>query len=59
LIEENKKEKLNTIQGYTYYKYYMKMNFFILKNKVHLFKRKKLIDESKKISSKNKYIQNY
>ena len=37
----------------------MKMNFFILKNKVHLFKRKKLIDESKKISSKNKYIQNY
>jgi len=32
----------NIIQDYTYYKYYLKIKFFIFKNKVHPYKKKKL-----------------
>ena len=34
----------NIIQDYTYYKYYLKIKFFIFKNKVHPYK-KKIMDE--------------
>jgi hypothetical protein len=34
------------MQGRTYKKYYLKINVFILKNKIHLYKtKKKIIDE--------------
>jgi hypothetical protein len=35
----------NIIQDYIYYKYYLKIKFFIFKNKVHPYK-KKIMDES-------------
>jgi hypothetical protein len=45
LIESNKRIK-NIMQGCIYKKYYLKIIFFILKNKVHPYKRlKKIINE--------------
>jgi hypothetical protein len=44
---ENKIKEKKTMQSCIYYKYYIKIIFFILKNKVHLYKRlKKFIDKS-------------
>ena len=44
---ENKIKGKKTMQSCIYYKYYIKIFFFILKNKVHLYKRlKKIIDKS-------------
>jgi hypothetical protein len=46
------------MQGCTYKKYYLKINFFIFKNKFHPYKRlKKNLDKSKKLF-KYKYITN-
>jgi len=45
------------MQGCTYYKYYLKIIFFIFKNKIHLYKRlKKIINESEKKTLKFKCI---
>jgi hypothetical protein len=45
--------KKNNMQDCIYYKYYLKIKFFIFKNKVHLYKRlKKNINESENISQK-------